>query len=445
MDLNLQRDVVTHLLHHPNANIFFGDLPSDAFDSIELSIAIQLIQAYLSRYGKVPPNKEALRAFTVEQDGGKESIEQLEACIDRLYSPNLITSEDLANGKAIELIKQKQLLDLLRDSAPKLLNAEGEPLDMEKFLKKTKRILDFSPLGGESPMFSVKEDIALSSRPKVFRTHLQGLNNLTNAGGFHRPQLIVFMAAPKGFKTGTLISLGMGMALIGARIVYFDYENGGESIHTRAMKAMLNCTEAELFNASEVQLGGNRTLEQLKYEMRKDLIRLNADFTAFEMRQKTSVSEAEVKLLQYKEETGYSPDGLIFDYADLMSPKDVIENKTRFSIQGVYKDIVDLNKSEGTFAFTQSQVRREAISKEVIELDDFSEDIGKAHNAHAAFALCRTKEELAAGLGRLVPVMQREGDRFNDNAVLLEINEDRQEVTEIHLKKDDSDLDFGDN
>ena len=58
-----------------------------------------------------------------------------------------------------------------------------------------------------------------------------------------------------------------------------------------------------------------------------------------------------------------------------------------------------------------------------------------AANCHAAFALCRTPEEVEAGIGRLVPVVQRQGDRYRSSTVcVVEIDEKIGLVREISIE-----------
>src|SRR5690606_21895850 len=79
-------------------------------------------------------------------------------------------------------------------------------------------------------------------------TYLSKLNKLTSAGGFHRPQLIIIMGGPKGFKTGVTLSIVVNYVRDGLKVFFADAENSVDSIINRARMCMLGCTREELYS-----------------------------------------------------------------------------------------------------------------------------------------------------------------------------------------------------
>ena len=144
------------------------------------------------------------------------------------------------------------------------------------------------------------------------------------------------------------------------------------------------------------------------------------------------VNEAEAQLEYLANEHDFVSDLAMWDYADLMAPRDRNNKEERFRVRDVYHNIISLNKVYKMFSLSFSQVSKEAVRKKVIDLRDFAEAFNKAANCHGAFAICRTDEELEAGVGRLVPVVQRKGVRYEDkNEVYLKIEEAYQRCTEL--------------
>ena len=145
-----------------------------------------------------------------------------------------------------------------------------------------------------------------------------------------------------------------------------------------------------------------------------------------------SVSDVEDKLDEIYEETGWQPTVILWDYPDLMKPTDYRIKDKRFQIQAVYFDIIRCQKKRKIWGIGLSQVNKEAVDKPIIDMKGFAEDFGKAANCHAAFALCRTKEEREAGIMRIVPVVQRDGVAPSSHAVCyVKVDEGRMMVKEM--------------
>jgi hypothetical protein len=143
------------------------------------------------------------------------------------------------------------------------------------------------------------------------------------------------------------------------------------------------------------------------------------------------------RLAQLRLETGFIPDMIVWDSIDHFVPT-LIEDKKkdeRLKIKAVFFEVIAINKKCKCFSLAPSQVNRAAVDKKVFSMKDFSEDFGKAANCHAAFALCRTPEEVEAGIGRIVVVVQRRGERYKPNSVcVVEIDENIGSVKEISLE-----------
>jgi len=137
-----------------------------------------------------------------------------------------------------------------------------------------------------------------------------------------------------------------------------------------------------------------------------------------------------------KDEHGWIPDIICWDYPDLMVPIDRTVREKRLKIQAVYHDIIRLNNEWGVFSMGLSQVNKDAVNKEVIDMTGFAEDFGKAANCHAAFALCATPVEQAAGIRRILPVVQREGVAYNrKNYCVVKLDEAKMKLDEITIEE----------
>jgi len=248
---------------------------------------------------------------------------------------------------------------------------------------------------------------------------------MTAAGGFYPPQLIIFMGAPKSFKTGTLLSVAIELVRDGKKVYYVDAENGQRSIYNRFRQGVLDCELRDVDSPENVAL-----YDQMISRWKT----MGGDFAFnFYPGHSFCADDVEADLDTLKDEHGWEPDVICWDYPDIQLPNDKDKAKDkRIGIQHVYFDIIRVNERRSTFSIALSQVGKAAVNKVIIDMKDFAEDFGKAANAHAAFAICRTETEMRRGLARIVPVVQREGVQYNgSNMCMVRINEARMQVVEL--------------
>ena len=233
------------------------------------------------------------------------------------------------------------------------------------------------------------------------------------------------MGAPKSFKTGMLLKTAMEYVRQGFKVYYVDCENGINSIRTRGYQAIMECEGKELRRDNNPEILADLVE---KWQMQGGDLQIG-----FFPAHTKCVNDVKAELMYLKDEEGWEPDIICWDYPDLMLANDHSKRKEkRINIQHVYFDIINLNVEMDIFSFALSQVSKNAVNKTVINMKDFSEDFGKAMNAHAAFATCRTQEEVEAGFARLVPVVQREGEMFTgSNQVVMRFEEKKMVIEEI--------------
>ncbi len=149
-----------------------------------------------------------------------------------------------------------------------------------------------------------------------------------------------------------------------------------------------------------------------------------------------STKDVDADLTVLKEEHGWEPDFIVWDYPDKMDCEDKTIKDTRIKIQHVYHDIIRLHNKWDCFGIGVSPVNKNAVGKAIIDMRDFAEDFQKAYNAHAAFALCATPEEEKAHIRRIVPVFQREGVGLSSGkACVVKLDEARMQMTELSFEE----------
>lgn len=116
-----------------------------------------------------------------------------------------------------------------------------------------------------------------------------------------------------------------------------------------------------------------------------------------------------VSELQAWERSGWVPDVIVIDYADILAPPAGVA-ETRDQINMTWKQLRALSQSMHCLVVTATQSDTESYKVETLSMRNFSED--KRKNAHVTgmVGLNQTKEEKDKGLMRLNWVALREGE-----------------------------------
>jgi replicative DNA helicase len=410
-------------------------LDPSIFSQSEYQVLFDLAQKYFEKYKVLPSKTSFLEFFDKSSktlDLEKRILDRLDKSIRELYVPfNLDLG--IVKETIIEFAQYQKTKELFTKYASKLSEGQSTFKEIQKEMNKIMSI------GAQELASAVVHGGSLLEEdpPNLIQTvhpcYIHGVNRLTAAGGFHSPQLIVLMAPPKGFKTGNLLKMAIEYAKSGLKCYYVDLENGVGSIRQRAKQAFLECTREELYE-TEIR----KTYRELRGRIKLfggDLI------TDYYPSYSKTVLDVESELEKLRDEKGWIPDAIFWDYPDLLEPTDRNIKEKRLKPTAVYSDIIKLNVRWGTFSMALSQVNRAALDKEVFTMQDFAEDFGKAATAHAAFALCATEVEQMGHLQRWVPVMQREGQRYlGHNFAITEVMEDVMSVREVSIEYADKKL-----
>ncbi len=430
MDLSYQRNLLRFLVQINEGKKYIPFLDDDIFDLFECQVLLQVLQHYLKKYKGVP-SKTVLTEYT------KKQLDEVKA-ESKIRKDTLDAIEDIyepINKGDIEYIKET-----LKDNAQNALidevfltYSEGG-LQKNQLFAKIQQIRNFFN-GYEDDAFFKDGSFLIKDRHKHTDDLIEGnptflhkLNNMAAAKGFYSPQLVIWMSAPKHFKTGLIIKMWVEYVRHGFNVYYADAENFSRSIRNRSKMCMMECTLPELFK-SEMQDELENVMKSFSKYGAGDMYIDNYPAGV------KSINDVRDRLQHLKEKHDFEPDIIVYDSIDHFIPSKSEDRKSenRLKITAVYHEAIALNKEKNCFAFAPSQVNRKAVGKKTFDMRDIGEDFGKIANAHSVFAICGTEEEIEIGYRRIVPVAQREGLKpGTEKAVcVVEIDEERMKVTEL--------------
>ena len=431
MTIEYQREALKFMVSHRDGKAFVGVIPSKVFDHVADQIVYELLEAYVKKYGTLPSELDMgqFKSVGAEQmELGPEVEKELDIALARIFRPMKSNSKQVQESLIKEAQSHMTRL-MLKEYVPKIAKDTEE---IKGFLQKMREVLDMEAkmiaADGNRGEFLISDwqGFEPTSSDTHYPTYLNGLNAFTAMGGFASPELIVFLAQPKSFKTGTLLNLAVEYARDGLDVYYADAENGNRKISRRARQVLVHGTPMEMYEGKH-----DKVMDQIVSKWH-----LGGDFrNDFYPAHTKSVEDVEAELDYLWENFKWKPQLICWDYFDLFEPIDKSIKDKRFKIQAVYFDVIRLNAKLGTFSMGLSQVNRNAVNKEVITIKDFGEDFGKAANCHAAFAICRTPEEMEQGYARIIPVAQRDGVPYRGDSTvcLVKIDEERMVVEELDM------------
>jgi len=372
---------------------------------------ITIIQDYYKSYGKIPSFKLLLEYTVTDRDDLKEAVAALTIPKDEEKA-----IQDLFNG----FIKKQEFKSVLNKYLPEYQKGRDVYSSLYTDIEKIINInIGGSDLQG---IFLEKSNIDVE---KIYGnpTFLQSLNDMTSAGGFYAPQLIVFLGGPKTFKTGLLINLAVEYAYAGKKVFYADFENGLREMRTRLQQCVCHCTEDELV------LPKWRKFYKKNKQLINDIgggVYLRSFFGRID-----SIKSIEKDIDTLIKVEKWVPDILIIDYLDIVGASDHNLRERRLIIQDNYIRTVALNQKYDCFTFSISKVKQTAYNKDRYTIEDFGEDAEKAYNAHAAFAFVRDQDDFQAHRARISALVQRRGESYGKDDCWLEIDESRHRIEEI--------------
>lgn len=435
MTIEFQENVLRFLCTDKQGKGYLKLLDSSVFELAQHQLVFELLEKYLEEYKTLPKNSPNLvEFFTIETKKQKlpeEVYSEIVKSIKKVYDP-YDNDVEIVKDSIVRFSQYKQTKLMFEEFAPKI-NEGPEVLEMMQ--QRMRHILN---IGKEAHQAANRGGLLLAehSLQKGFKitpgmpTFLKKLNKMTSAGGFYSPQLIIFMGAPKSFKTGTLLNIILEYVRDGYKVYWADTENGVNSMKNRFKQKIAEATLKELITGDLDDLldGAVMKFKTMKGELAWDF---------FPAKKSTIGGDVKDGLLYYKDKYNFEPDIIVYDYLDLFSPSDKKITENRLKIQAVYHEAIALNVEYETVAFSISPVNKKAVNKEIIRMDDFGEDFAKAYNAHAAFAICRTEEEMKLGIARIVPVMQREGvPQGVGETCLIRIDAHKQSISEIDPREE---------
>lgn len=407
MTLEFQKNILRYLFQNSTDLSYIS---VEFFDTIELRGIYELLYSYVDKYKSLPDKGNFIEYISLQHILTNDAKNLLRNNLVWLYEP----IDDVASIKEVLLseVKKKLFSNLIKESIKNIDSIT--PDDISFFHKEIIKIDALNESEVIPGLFLLKDlNKIFVKHNKTYPTFLNTLNKMTAMGGFSSPELVVWMGPPKSFKTGFLIKSAAEFMKDGLNVYYADFENGEAQIHNRFKQCLLECHINEISSF-------NKELQEIKDKL-LNLTGSGEVYIRNFLKRKDHLGTIDVDLDRLKD-TGFDVNVIMYDYIDIMGCSDRSIKDPRLKIQHNYAEADVINRKYNTFCYTVSKMKQTALKKEWPTADDVAEDFEKIYNAHAVFAIMRNEEDIEEGLGRIIPIVQRLGSSYTQEACTLQID-----------------------
>ncbi len=231
-----------------------------------------------------------------------------------------------------------------------------------------------------------------------------------------RKELFALAAPAKGSKSWGLIYTGVMGIIGGFKVAHVSLEMSEDVVGQRYLQSCFAVTKRQCTITQPPAFDGNHgvkwaqgvgangclqndnTLDDLERKVKHamfDNLRIKEFPTS-------SLSINGLKgYLDSLEQTGFTPDLLIIDYADLMKLGNTKEADQRIEIGKIYKEIRGLAVERNIMVATASQINRAGASSKKIDATHISEDYSKIGTVDTLLIIQATPEQKEAGFAVL--------------------------------------------
>lgn len=416
-------EVLKYLVRDKNGVSVLTQIPETFLKDPYMAIVLHVIKTYHREYGSIP-HKANLKQYIADSAELDTEVQRtIYNLVGDIYDHSFDVDREHLKAKIVKEVQVYQTKEMIArfmdDPSP----------DFEGMFKDMRKILDVgdSLYTNTDARFVLKDFTGFNhiTYDDVISMPFPGMNDMMSAGGIFAPQILVIMAPPKGFKSGIMINMAVHCIMQGKKVFYADFENGEDDI--------INRIYCRLTEADYNEMTNDITEETLREVVKFAGVRGGDVFVkSYEMYRGTP-SQVRADIEKHIA-NDWHPDIIFWDYADVASPssRDDKRSPRRLQIQSVYGEIKNINKEFKVPSVTASQMNRESFNKPVADMEDIAEDIGKAANSDAIYAVIQTEEEKQKEVGRLQPIVQRKGVSFTGSEfVYLRLSKGKQMAEEI--------------
>lgn len=404
---SFQDKLVTLILMEPS----FSDQMREILDLNLLTqehhkILLELVYEYKDTYSLYPTHDTMITLIKTQLDDQDDRIKR---DITNFYTKVIKTvnvdDADYVKAESLQFCKTIKLEEAMLKAAKML--KEGSRYD-EIF----SIITQAGRLGADNNFgYNYKDDFEERFKfvhRNTISTGWSRFDSMTK-GGLGKKELGVVIASTGSGKSMVLVHLGAQALLQAKNVVYYTLELTETSIANRFDSCL---TGIPLDNLEKSKDKVFETIKDVKGSL---IIKEYPTKTASVMTLKNH--------LERLRSSGFKPDLVLVDYADLLSTKSQSGQKWS-DLEGLYEDLRATAQIFNVSIVTASQTNRSGINAEVVTLESISDAFSKCFVADLIITLSRNSKDKMENTGRLYVAKNRNGP----DGLLLPLHMDTSKV-----------------
>lgn len=321
----------------------------------------------------------------------------------RVITSDFDTEKAYIKNEALDFCRRQKLHEAMLQAVKQIQNS--------KFDEVSKIINDALKLGSENDLgYDYIKDFEQRYVDNVrfpIATGWPMVDEITD-GGNGRGEYAVIIA-PSGFgKSQVLVNLAANAIREGKNVVFYTLELSKEVIALRTDACISQIAKDDL--------------KEHKDEVYKEIIKIPGRFIVKHY-PKNTVSTRTIRLhLDKLIQSGFKPDMVIIDYAELLKPLNN-RKEVRQDIGDIYNEFETICQEYNVAGWTASQTNRKGLSAEIVSMEEISEAFNKCFGAYLIITLSRSVQDKNSNTGKFFVAKNRNGpdgiiyDIFMDTAL----------------------------
>ena len=301
-----------------------------------------------------------------------------------------VTDLEYVKDNTVEFCKQQSMKTAILESVELL--EQNKYTDIQALIEKALNSGEKHDLGHEF-FDDFEKRTAITNRDPV-TTGWAKMDDLMD-GGHGNGELGVVIAPTGGGKSFVLVNLGYGALKAGKNVLHYTLELSEEAVGLRYDSRITDVPIRDIKNYPDIVQKKLSTFKSGRLIIKEYPIK--------------SASVNTIKFhLNRLAATGFHPDLIIVDYADIMKSRRHYEVK-RYELESIYEDLRALAQEVNVPVWTASQTNRSAIDEEIITLSSIAEAYAKAQVSDFIVSLSRKMVDKLNNTGRFYVAKNRNG------------------------------------
>lgn len=387
-------------------------LKPEYFEGRTDKLILEYVRDYLEAFKVVPTMTDIIVTAKKDNEDDDDFCAEVVEKIHDLWDVELSNSKEFMEKTAEDFCKDKALYNAIQ-KAIQLYDGEakGGVHAIPETLREALSVCFDTSIGQEWLEDAQARFDYYKNPDSKIPFDIEKFNEVTN-GGVIRKTLNLLAAGINVGKTMSLVSLACMYMRQGLNVLYISCEMREEEILKRADANNFNVDMKEVPNLnSDDFLGSIERLKQKNYG--KLVVKAMPTGTGTAATVRATINEIRLK-------KGWTPDVVIFDYLQIMSPN-VKSASTDSGSYSKYKTVAEelraLMMEFDAIGWTAAQFNRTGLASTDPGMEDIGESTGIPATVDGMWALVRTEELDASGQLSVIELKSRYGDksigRFN--------------------------------